>query len=242
MDSKLGIHYLLLKECEPLLRESRFSYQCHQCNQCCMSNRIRVNPYEVLRLARYFKLSTNEFIKLYTRRSGIELAVNANNHCIFLSERGCSVYPERPLVCRLYPLSRAHGSDGKESFLILEPHPETKGCYGTKDSIRNFLSSHEADEFIAVMDRYMELFSKANLILERRASDDPARLLSRASRQAPLLGPFPKHWMDLDAMLSAHCDAQNMPVPEGLEAKIELHLSLIEQELKRLELEPRNVT
>ena len=50
--------------------------------------------------------------------------------CGFLGEAGCTVHPDRPLVCRLYPLGRAVAPDRTETFAALTPDPETAGVYG----------------------------------------------------------------------------------------------------------------
>ena len=75
-------------------RDSAFSYTCHACNRCCHNKAIRVNPYEILRLARYLGLSTTHFIERHTEAGGTVLRPNENGDCDFLGERGCSVHPD----------------------------------------------------------------------------------------------------------------------------------------------------
>jgi hypothetical protein len=47
-------------------RESTFSYSCHSCCRCCYDKTIRVNPYEVARLAQNQAITTTEFLARYT--------------------------------------------------------------------------------------------------------------------------------------------------------------------------------
>jgi hypothetical protein len=54
-------------------RERLFSYECHACRCCCHDKIIRVNPYEVARLAKNLHLSTIEFLSRYTTANGTTL-------------------------------------------------------------------------------------------------------------------------------------------------------------------------
>src|ERR1019366_8586782 len=114
-------------------RKSAFSYQCNACSRCCHNKAIRVGPYEILRLARRLGMTTTEFIARHTEAGGTLLRMRDENDraCIFLDDKGCSVHPDRPLACRLYPLARWVDPDGRESFGHLTPHPKTEGIYGT---------------------------------------------------------------------------------------------------------------
>ncbi|WP_375789829.1 YkgJ family cysteine cluster protein [Bradyrhizobium sp. Pha-3] len=74
--------------------------------QVCRNKAIRVNPCEILRLARHLGISTTQFIKNHTEAGGTVLRSKEDGDCGFLGERGCSVHPDRPLACRIYPLAR----------------------------------------------------------------------------------------------------------------------------------------
>jgi hypothetical protein len=50
-------------------------------------------------------------------------------HCVFLKGDRCSVWRDRPSVCRLYPLGKFVGSDGKLKFYL---NPLPKFCRGRK--------------------------------------------------------------------------------------------------------------
>ncbi len=69
------------------------------------------------------------------------LRTREDRSCVFLDERGCSVHPDRPLACRLYPLARWVDPDGNESFGHLEPHPQTAGVYGDKGTVADYLAA-----------------------------------------------------------------------------------------------------
>lgn len=67
-----------------MTRESGFSYACHACKRCCRNKAIRVNPYEILRLARRLKMSTTDFIAHNTEAGGTVLRSREDGNCVFL--------------------------------------------------------------------------------------------------------------------------------------------------------------
>ena len=98
-----------------LSREAAFSYRCNACSRCCHNKAIRVGPYEILRLARRLGMTTTQFIEQHTEAGGTVMRMRDENNraCIFLNQQGCSVHPDRPLACRLYPLARWVDPDGQ---------------------------------------------------------------------------------------------------------------------------------
>src|SRR5579862_8761154 len=83
-------------------RSEAFSYTCGGCGRCCRGNDIRVDPYELARLARNVGVSTTAFQAEYTRDGqGVILnRLEEDGACVFLGEAGCTVYQDRPLACR----------------------------------------------------------------------------------------------------------------------------------------------
>jgi Fe-S-cluster containining protein len=99
-----------------LTKDSAFSYLCRACNRCCHGYRIRVNPFEALTLARYLGVSTTDFARHFLDADSTLKHRGNDGSCVFLSEKGCTVHPARPLACRLYPLGRTASSGGDERF------------------------------------------------------------------------------------------------------------------------------
>jgi Fe-S-cluster containining protein len=183
--------------------DSAFSYTCHACNRCCRNKAIRVNPYEILRLARYLGISTTQFIKRHTEAGGTVLRSKENGDCFFLGEHGCSVHPDRPLACRLYPLARWVTPDGKESFGHLMPHAKTEGVYGTLGTVQDYLDHQQLAPFFETSDRYGKLYQRMVDILERL---DPEELDRRAERRAAVdelsAGTLASMWVDVEATIN----------------------------------------
>jgi|SRR5581483_5551737 len=210
-------------------RNSAFSYACHACKRCCRNKTIRVNPYEVLRLARHLKISTTEFIERYTEAGGTVLRSREEGNCIFLGAHGCTVHPDRPLACRLYPLARWVSADGEESFGHLVPHPQTEGICGKSGTVEDYLDQQEAGPFFDMGDRYGALYEKMLALLEML---DPEELNRRQERRRAVddlpSGSNASSWLDIDATLARGDDARD------LEETVLHHLEAVEDWLKSL--------
>ena len=104
---------------KPISPEGIFSFACHpgvSCfNRCCHEIDVILTPIDILKMKTDLKLRSDEFLTKYTtfhtlKETGIPLVKlkmreNSNGACIFLDgSKGCSIYQNRPQVCRSYPL------------------------------------------------------------------------------------------------------------------------------------------
>jgi Fe-S-cluster containining protein len=155
---------------------------------------------------------------------------------VFLDERGCSVHPDRPLACRIYPLARWVDPDGNESFGHLEPHPQTAGVYGDRGTVADYLAGQGLAPYFEMGDRYGVLYDRMVGLLERLA---PAESERRAERRAEVdemdAGVVATSFFDVDAIVGDYCRAHDLPVPTEIDALIELHLRAIGAWLDGLE-------
>jgi hypothetical protein len=85
-------------------------FTCTGCRYCCAGEPgfVFLTVEDVDRLAGRFHLSREVFLQRYcrtTQSSGFfySLLEKSDNACIFLTEKGCGVYEDRPLQCRTYP-------------------------------------------------------------------------------------------------------------------------------------------
>ena len=220
-----------------LKRDSVFSYQCNACSRCCHNKVIRVGPYEILRLARRLGMTTTEFIAQHTEAGGTVLRIHDENNraCIFLNQQGCSVHPDRPLACRLYPLARWVDPDGRESFGHLTPHPKTKGSYGTSATVADYLDEQGVAPFIEMGDRYGVVYQR---MVEVLGSLDPEELDRRSSRRDDVDEKAPglaaSSWIDIDKTIADFCKLHRRPVPDDLEGTVAVHIEAIESWLASL--------
>jgi Fe-S-cluster containining protein len=214
-----------------LQRDSAFSYQCNACSRCCHNKAIRVGPYEILRLARRLGMTTTEFIAQHTEAGGTMLRMrDENNHaCIFLDDKRCSIHPDRPLACRLYPLARWVDPDGHESFGHLTPHPETAGVYGTGGTVGDYLDKQGAAPFFEKGDRYGVVYQR---MVDRLESLDPDELERRPSRRNDAdeteSGMAASPWIDIDKTIAEFCKANQRPMPADIEETVAMHIEALD--------------
>ena len=213
-------------------RESRFSYDCHACSRCCYDKIIKVNPYEVARLADNLGLSTTEFLSRYTTANGTTLKQTDLGACVFLTPQGCGVHQDRPLVCRLYPLGRRVSGDGAETFREVMPHPQTEGSYGTQGTVQEFLTKQGAQPFIDAVERYVALVGrmadKIRLIMrqDNALGSDVKDVVEQFAN--PGSTDVPSR-VDLDQAVERFCASHHIEVPKNVESRMTLHVQAIEE-------------
>lgn len=81
---------------------------------CCTGTRIWLYPNDVLRISRHLSLTTTELLHQYCKffepaTAGypvllLKSADEGKGRCPFAVESGCTIYPDRPWICRLFPV------------------------------------------------------------------------------------------------------------------------------------------
>jgi Fe-S-cluster containining protein len=98
----------------------RFAFRCHSgldCfTLCCRNLNLFLSPYDVLRLRTCLNISSEQFLETYVdivlRESNffpevlLRMSENEERTCPFLTESGCTVYPDRPDTCRTFPVEQ----------------------------------------------------------------------------------------------------------------------------------------
>ncbi len=215
-------------------RRSPYSYRCHTCNRCCYWKGITVGPYELLRLARNRGCTTTALIRESTEACGTRLRTRPDGACVFLTPRGCGVHLDRPLVCRLYPLGRKVDAEGRESVGDLPPHPQTEGEYGTDGTVENYIRSQGAEEYIAVGERYSQLYGRMLAALARLGGSAEGGLAPGEH------GESATPWLDVDATVAAYCADYGLAVPVAIDEVVTLHIRAVEAWLERLTADLRD--
>jgi len=216
-----------------LKKGSPFSFKCQVCSACCYNKAIRVAPYEALRLARNLKTTTTEVYRLYTEEDGTVLRNRPDGSCIFLDSRGCGVHPDRPLVCRLFPLGQITDGQGVVRYASMPLHPDCLGLFCTEGTVESYLESQGALPYF----RYDQVYSAlAKKIVEKLsglkpAGETPEYIADRgaaggaASTPSSQLSP----WQDIDSSLTSYCRLKEQEKPENPEEMIKLHIQALEE-------------
>jgi Fe-S-cluster containining protein len=87
---------------------------CTACANCCKTSTTEISDRDIDRLARYLRISREQFLADYTMRDeegDLSLKFTPESGCVFLEGNLCSVYEARPDNCQRYPhLVRGNGS------------------------------------------------------------------------------------------------------------------------------------
>lgn len=121
--------------------DESFCFDCHPgvpCfNVCCSAININLLPYDAMRLRSRLRMQATDFADAYANlivapdtgfpMLNLKLLPDVKESCPFVGDGGCGVYPDRPSVCRGYPLGRAvrfedDGTKVEQIMLIQEPH------------------------------------------------------------------------------------------------------------------------
>jgi len=215
-------------------RSSPFSYACASCGKCCRDKLIHVGPYEIARLAKNLGITTRELIEHHTTDAGSVLATRDDGTCVFLEGNGCRVHADRPLVCRLYPLGRVVHASGGETFVEVQPHPESEGVYGEEGSVADYIAAQGALPYIDAATRYYRVLSRMVELLSRQPDAPPTLDEALDAVEAPT-DDDPA--LDVDAFVGVYCRRHARPVPDDVEAKVALHLDALSEWLDEIERE-----
>lgn len=137
-----------------------FSFACHpevDCfTDCCRQLELALTPYDILRLKRETKLDSTSFLAHYViqeqeaddvfPRFYLTMVDDGRASCVFVSDKGCMVYPGRPGACRAYPMGRAairQADNSIDEFFVLlrEPH-----CHGFKEQEEQHVQKYSAGQ------------------------------------------------------------------------------------------------
>jgi Fe-S-cluster containining protein len=183
----------ILKEYPRLSGDSSFTFECHRgvpCfNECCGDVNIFLTPYDIIRLKNNLGLTSGEFLKKYTlspfdenlKYPVILLKMNDDKKksCPFVSEDGCTVYPDRPWACRMYPLGLAspkedHKQLNKEFYFLLKESI----CRGFEEKRKQTVDEWLADQGIEEYNRMGEYFKEITLhsFFQKGGNLDPKKV------------------------------------------------------------------
>lgn len=76
---------------------------CTQCANCCRNLDVYLTPDDVSRLAAIVDTSLSHFIDYTKEKYPEECGLFRQKPCHFLEGKRCSIYPDRPESCRIYP-------------------------------------------------------------------------------------------------------------------------------------------
>jgi len=100
----------------PLPQGRGYRFSCTRCGRCCSGGpNVALTVYDVVRMARFLRMSWRGFLKSYVKVIIADLwphmllRGDERGRCLFLATRHdgttlCVIYPARPMRCHLYPI------------------------------------------------------------------------------------------------------------------------------------------
>jgi uncharacterized protein len=174
-----------------LTGNSRFKFSCHKgvkCFTACCSNiNIVLPPYDLLRLRKRLGMTSEDFINQYCEIEilaktllpviTLKMQNDDKRSCPFVTPDGCTVYEDRPNICRYYPvgmatLRRKEVEGGKDEFYFMTKEDHCKGFEEDREwTIDAWRKDQEADLYDEVNRGWMEILIKKKSFGEREFPD-----------------------------------------------------------------------
>lgn len=175
--------------------DSKIKFRCHpgvSCfTACCGNIDIILTPFDILRLRKYLNLPASEFLLRFTTpmfiektdMPGVKIHLDENGRCPFVTDEGCTIYPERPSACRYYPVGMANfhegGQEGVDAeqffFLVKEPH-----CKGHEEDKTWTIREWRADQGVDLCDEMNGEWLE--LVMRRKSFGFQASLSEQAKK------------------------------------------------------------
>ena len=168
---------------EQLTRKSRIKFRCYPgigCfTKCCSGIRINLTPYDIFRLKNRLGISSHDFLLKHTVPGSIDgtplpivvlkLQDDAEKSCPFVTPEGCTVYADRPVTCRYYPIGMAimkkHDSKAGEDFYIKVKEDHCLGHNEDKEwTIEEWRADQESDLYDEMNKDWMEVVLKTKTL------------------------------------------------------------------------------
>lgn len=163
-----------------LTKDSRMKFRCHKgvrCFTACCSNvNIVLPPYDLLRLRKRLGMTAEEFFEKYATVEilaktmlpvvTLRMRDDEKKSCPFVTPDGCTVYEDRPNICRYYPLGMAtlrkqDSETGRDEFYFLTKEDHCKGFEEDKDwTVAEWRQDQGADVYDDVNRGWMEILIK----------------------------------------------------------------------------------
>lgn len=191
----MGIENTAPEEIQKLLKPlsgGTFTFACHPdvpCfTECCRDLKLLLTPYDILRLKNRLGMEASDFLDDYVRPEFdeerglplmfLEMKEDERRTCPFVSEKGCTVYEDRPAACRTYPVARAskmhrsHSVVLENYFILQEEH-----CKGFEEGRPWTVEEWIEDQGLEPYHQFNNLWMQ--LITHPRFTKEGSRITSR---------------------------------------------------------------
>ncbi|MBU1163415.1 MAG: YkgJ family cysteine cluster protein [Proteobacteria bacterium] len=170
-----------------LLDKDTFKFECHSgvaCfARCCRNADMYLYPYDIIRLKDHLGISSDQFLKQHTISAFrdnkyfpslmLTMSDEEEKSCPFLSDKGCTIYKDRPFSCRAYPLERAvarlNDGYGRLVQYFVANHSY---CLGHKETREWTVKKWTEDQQLQTYDEMNDLWVDIDTIFRRNPWGD----------------------------------------------------------------------
>lgn len=170
-----------------LLEKDTFRFECHPgvaCfTRCCRNADMYLYPYDIIRMKDHLGISSDQFLKQHTISAFrdnkyfpslmLTMSDDEEKSCPFLSDKGCTIYEDRPFSCRAYPLERAvarlNDGYGRVAQYFVANHSY---CLGHKEPREWTVKEWTEDQQLQTYDEMNDLWVDIDTIFRRNPWGD----------------------------------------------------------------------
>lgn len=157
---------------------SKFKFECNKgisCfGKCCRESILYLHPYDILPMKKRLEITSEEFLKKYTYyhidEKTSQIFVILKMPCPFFSAKGCSIYTERPIECRYFPVGALfyrNPTSNEDECKIAYLLNEESNCLGLREdsewTIGTWKTSQGIDEFEDLHREWKKIMMMANI-------------------------------------------------------------------------------
>ncbi|GAB4483879.1 MAG: YkgJ family cysteine cluster protein [Thermodesulfovibrionales bacterium] len=173
--------------------------------KCCHNIRIVLTPYDIYRLKTRLNMSYIDFLSRYTTPDMIDgsplpvVALKMKNEdgrpCPFVTPEGCTVYSDRPVICRYYPIGmgtmkKYDKKEGEDFFILIkEDH-----CLGHQEekvwTVNEWIKDQGTEPYQEMNRDWSEVVLKAKTLGQVQFSDRSLELFYIVSTNLDLFRDF----------------------------------------------------
>jgi Fe-S-cluster containining protein len=148
--------------------------------RCCRDITIFLTPYDVLRMKNALQISSGDFLAGYTATligdTGLPVVVlkmleDDKKSCPFVKSSGCTIYPDRPWACRIYPLQPESTPLTEKARKAYYSVMEIPFCLGLKEdrtlTLREYIEEQEIPVYMEMEALFKKISTNERLLKEK---------------------------------------------------------------------------
>jgi Fe-S-cluster containining protein len=160
--------------------EDRFKFACHKGKECythcCSALNLILTPYDIIRMKNRLGLNCDQFLAVYTKPEmlartqlpvvTLKMVDDDAKSCPFITPEGCTIYEDRPVTCRYYPLGMASFREHElepsgEDFYFMVHESHCLGFEADKEwTVKEWRKDQGVEEYDEINAPWMEFILK----------------------------------------------------------------------------------